>query len=180
MNENEVKDELEKNPLEETEEKEELTEKTEVELLKEKIEELETSNLKLKNDYLKAYADTENMKKRLQSEFEMNKKYRIQSFALDILPVLDNLERALAAPSEEENSYRKGVEMIYAQLVHALNKEGVEEVEAEGKEFDANFHQAIMSEAVDGVESNQVLQVFQKGYKLKDRLLRAAMVKVSE
>lgn len=70
--------------------------------------------------------------------------------------------------------------MIYAQLVHALNKEGVEEVEAEGKEFDANFHQAIMSEAVDGVESNQVLQVFQKGYKLKDRLLRAAMVKVSE
>lgn len=180
MSEKEIKDELEKEPVQKEEEQEEIVEKSEEDLLREKVAELEASNLKLKNDYLKAYADTENMKKRLQSEFEINKKYRIQSFALDILPVLDNLERALAAPSDEENSYRKGVEMIYAQLVHALNKEGVEEVEAEGKEFDANFHQAIMSEAVEGVESNQVLQVFQKGYKLKDRLLRAAMVKVSE
>lgn len=180
MSEKEMKDELEKESEKQEEVQEEADEKGETDLLKEKIAELEASNLKLKNDYLKAYADTENMKKRLQSEFELSKKYRIQSFALDILPVLDNLERALAAPSDEENSYRKGVEMIYAQLVHALNKEGVEEVEAEGKEFDANFHQAIMTEAVEGVESNQVLEVFQKGYKLKDRLLRAAMVKVSE
>lgn len=180
MSEKEMKDELEKESEKQEEVQEEANEKSETDLLKEKVAELEASNLKLKNDYLKAYADTENMKKRLQSEFELSKKYRIQSFALDILPVLDNLERALAAPSDEENSYRKGVEMIYAQLVHALNKEGVEEVEAEGKEFDANFHQAIMTEAVEGVESNQVLEVFQKGYKLKDRLLRAAMVKVSE
>ncbi|SJZ74076.1 nucleotide exchange factor GrpE [Anaerorhabdus furcosa] len=145
-----------------------------VEKLKEEID-------VLKNDYAKAYADTENMRKRLQSEFDQAKKYRIQSFALDILPVIDNLERALETPSTEEiESYRKGVEMIYNQLIHALQKEGVEEIEAEGQPFDANFHQALMAEHVDGVEPGMVTQVLQKGYKLKDRILRASMVKVSE
>lgn len=155
--------------------------KNELEHLKLKVEELEIENAKLKNEFLKAYADTENMKKRLQQDFEMSMKYRIQSFALDILPVIDNLERALAIQgNEQDSSYRKGVEMIYAQLIQALNKEGVEEVKAAGEAFDANFHQALMSEAIDGVEANQVTEVLQKGYKLKDRILRAAMVKVSE
>ncbi len=157
------------------------TKKSEVEELKTRISELEGENQKLKNEYMKAYADTENTRRRLQQEFEQSKKYRIQSFALDILPVLDNLERALAQPATPETeSYRKGIEMIYQQLVHALTKEGVAEIEAEGKEFDPNFHQALMTEKVEGVEPNQVTEVLQKGYVLKDRILRAAMVKVSE
>jgi len=94
---------------------------------------------------------------------------------------LDNLERALAIePTPETESYRKGVEMIYQQLIHALTKEGVSEIEALGKEFDPNFHQALMMEAVEGAEPNHVVEVLQKGYLLKDRILRAAMVKVSE
>ena len=155
--------------------------KNEIEELKTRISELEGENVKLKNEYLKAYADTENTRRRLQQEAEQTRKYRIQSFALDILPVLDNLERALAIePTPETESYRKGVEMIYQQLIHALTKEGVSEIEARGKEFDPNFHQALMMEAVEGVEPNHVTEVLQKGYMLKDRILRAAMVKVSE
>lgn len=155
--------------------------KNEIEELKTRISELEGENVKLKNEYLKAYADTENTRRRLQQEAEQTRKYRIQSFAIDILPVLDNLERALAiGPTPETESYRKGVEMIYQQLIHALTKEGVSEIEAMGKEFDPNFHQALMMEAVEGVEPNHVTEVLQKGYMLKDRILRAAMVKVSE
>ena len=155
--------------------------KNEIEELKTRISELEGENVRLKNEYLKAYADTENTRRRLQQEAEQTRKYRIQSFALALLPVLDNLERALAIePTPETESYRKGVEMIYQQLIHALTKEGVSEIEALGKEFDPNFHQALMMEAVEGAEPNHVVEVLQKGYLLKDRILRAAMVKVSE
>lgn len=146
-----------------------------------RIAELEGEVSKLKNDYLKAYADTENTRRRLNADFETRNKYRIQSFAVEILPALDNLERALAQPRTEANeSYAKGVEMIYNQLMYALQKEGVEQVDPLNEEFDANFHQALMVEKVEGVEPNRVLQVLQKGYKLKDRILRPAMVKVSE
>ncbi len=149
--------------------------------LKTRIAELEGECARLKNEYLKAYADTENTRKRLQNDFEMRQKYRIQSFALDILPAIDNLERALAQKATPENeSYYKGVEMIYNQLVYALGKEGVEVIEALNAPFDAAWHQAVMSEEVEGTESGIVIEVFQKGYKLKDRLLRPAMVKVSE
>lgn len=149
--------------------------------LKQKISELEGEVANLKNEYAKAYADTENTRRRLTSEYEASKKYRIQSFALDILPVIDNLERALAQPETEANkSYRDGVVMIYNQLLHALTKEGVEAIEALGKPFDPNFHQAIMMEKVEDTEEGIVVEELQKGYKLKDRILRASMVKVSE
>jgi molecular chaperone GrpE len=146
-----------------------------------RIKELEEENKKLKNDYAKAFADTENTRKRLNGEAEQIRKYRIQSFALDILPIIDNLERALATkPTAESESYYKGIEMIYNQLTYALCKEGVEEIETLDKPFDHNFHQALMTEKVEGKEANQIIEVLQKGYKLKDRVLRASMVKVSE
>ena len=146
---------------------------------KKKIEELEEEIVKLKeeaaankNAYFKAYADTENLKKRLQSESDNVRKYRIQSFAMEILPVLDNLERALDVKVDDQNvkNYAKGFEMIYQQLVHILNQEGVKEIEALDKPFDPNFHQALMQEAKDGVESGMVIEVLQKGYMLKDRV----------
>ena len=146
--------------------------------LKEEIAALNQKVAILKNEYAKAYADTENTRKRLQKEHETYLRYHIRDLALQILPVLDDCERALAQETSDEN-YRKGVEMIYAKLKAALEKEGVTEIEAEGQPFDANFHQALMSEECEGTEPGIVLQVFQKGYKLKDRLLRAAMVKIS-
>ena len=147
-----------------------------------RIAELEGQIAKLKNAYAMAYADTENTRKRLTKEYESNMKYHIQSFALEILPVLDNCERALALKAEDSNdeNYRKGFEMVFRQLSQALKKEGVEEIEALDQEFDPNWMQAMMTEQVEGVEPGKVTAVLQKGYKLKDRLLRAAMVKVSE
>ena len=150
--------------------------------LEEEIKKLEDEVAKLKNDYARAYADTENTRKRLIQEAETNKKYRIQSFALEILPVLDNLERALMqkTTTEESANFKKGLEMIYTQLVTALKNEGVEEIDVLNKPYDAANAQAIMVEKKEGVEPNIVIEVLQKGYKLKDRILRAGMVKVSE
>ena len=157
-------------------------EPSEAEVLRAEKEALAAEVNRLKNDYARAYADTENMKKRLEKDFEQRSKYRIQDFAREILPVLDNCERALAVKPKdtEDENYRKAFEMVHRQLRTALEKEGVSEIEAEGQPFDPNWHQAMMSEKAEGVEPGMVLQVLQKGYKLKDRLLRAAMVKVSE
>ncbi|MBQ9986756.1 MAG: nucleotide exchange factor GrpE [Erysipelotrichales bacterium] len=153
-----------------------------IEELTKEIEELKRQLTEAKNDYYKAYADAENRKKRLQQDFDTNMKYRIQSFALDILPAIDNFERALSTPTEDEalKNYQVGFKMIYDQLMGALKKEGVEQIEALDKPFDPNFHNAIMAEKVEGVESDMVIQEFQKGYILKDRLIRPSMVKVSE
>lgn len=156
---------------------------------KKRIEELEEENAKLKeelavskNAYFKAYADAENLKKRLQGEADNVRKYRIQGFATEVLPVLDNLERALDVKVDDPNvkNYAKGFEMIYQQLVHILEMEGVKEIEAQDKPFDPNFHQALMQEAKEGVEPGMVIEVLQKGYMLKNRVLRATLVKVSE
>lgn len=135
-----------------------------------------------RNDLLKAYADTDNTRKRLQKETEMARKYRFQSAALELLPILDNMDLALASKPENEEAanFVRGFEMIRTQLVNALTNEGVQEIEALNQPFDANFMQALMTEKQEGVEPGQVLQVLQKGYKLKDRILRPALVKVSE
>ena len=151
-----------------------LNEEPETELLKKEID-------RLKNDYARAYADTENLKKRLMAEAEQTRKYRIQSFAKEILPVIDNLERALKTEvAESDEGFKKGVEMTYHQLIAALKNEGVEEIDCLNKPFDANLAQAIMQEKKEDVETGTVIEILQKGYILKDRILRPAMVKVSE
>ena len=153
---------------------EDILEEDEVEKLNKEIE-------KLKNDYARAYADTENLKKRLMAEAEQTRKYRIQSFAKEIVPVIDNLERALQSEvHESDEGFKKGIEMTYDQLLAALKNEGVEVIDCLNKPFDPNLEQAIMTEKVEGVESGIVIEVLQKGYVLKDRILRPAMVKVSE
>ena len=163
----------------ETETEEEIEPSAE-EKLQGEIDDLKAEVDRLKNAYAKAYADTENVKRRLQTEADTNKKYRIQSFAKEILPAIDNLERALAASDESESQLKKGVEMIYNQLIKSLKDEGVEEIDCLNKKFDPNFEQSIMVEKKEGVEPGVVIEVLQKGYMLKDRVLRAAMVKISE
>lgn len=172
----------EQEPVQESKKEKKLFKKDKVAELEKKISELEEEVAKQKNAYFKAYADTENLRKRLQSEAETTRKYRIQSFALEVLPVLDSMERALAVQSDDENikNYVKGFEMIHDQLVAVLEKEGVKEIDALNQPFDHNVHQALMQEPVEGVESGIVVEVLQKGYMLKDRVLRAALVKVSE
>lgn len=156
-------------------------EKSELELLQEKNQQLELELQTTKNAYYKAYADLENTKKRLIQDAQMARKYRIQDFMNQILPVLDTLERSLTLQSEdaEFQKLHTGIKMMQEQLLHALKEEGVEEIEANG-EFDPTFHQALLTEKVEGTKPNQILEVLQKGYKLKDRILRASLVKVSE
>ena len=158
---------------------EEVVELTPEQLLTQENESLISQVATLKSDYLKAYADTENTKKRLIREQEQSMKYRIQSFATSILPVIDNLERALKIETEDVG-LRDGVQMVYDQLMASLAAEGVVPIDALNKPFDPNIHQAMVMEDVEGVEPNMVVEEFQKGYLIKDRILRASLVKVSQ
>lgn len=165
----------------ELEEEQEATEETQPDP-QEVITELQEQLKKAKNDIARAYADTENMKKRLKKEADSAKKYRFQQAGLEMLPILDNMKMALNTPSDnpELTNYVKGFEMIYQQMQRVLENEGVKEIEAEGKPFDHNTMQALMQEKAEDMESGMVIEVLQTGYMLKDRILRPALVKVSE
>ncbi|KAA0957781.1 nucleotide exchange factor GrpE [Planococcus sp. ANT_H30] len=134
------------------------------------------------NKYLRLLADFDNFKRRTQKDKEIANKFRSQSLLADILPVLDNFERALSltTSSEESASLLKGVEMVQKSLIEAVNREGLAEIKAVGEPFDPNFHQAVMQEKDEAAEAGIVLQELQKGYMLKDRVIRPAMVKVNE
>lgn len=159
---------------EKTEDNEEVSEEDQLLAMKEQVEESE-------NKYLKLYAEFENFKRRNRQEAELNSKYKDQKFAEHLLPVIDNLERALAIEGTDESfiALNKGVEMVYRNLVETLEKHDIKAIDALDQPFDPNFHQAVMTEASDA-ESDIVIEEFQKGYILKDRVIRPTMVKVSE
>lgn len=172
----EVVDETIENDAEEIEEQDEVTMlRTEVETLKEQVQEEE-------NKYLRVLADYNNFKRRSTTEKEAIQKYKSQSVLTNMIPVLDNFERALSVQpeTEEAKSMMEGMNMIYRSLVDALKSEGLEEIEAQDQAFDPNFHQAVMTGQEDDKESGLVLEEMQKGYVLKDRVLRPSMVKVNE
>lgn len=150
--------------------------------LVEKVAQLESELEEKENRYLRLQADFENSRRRARLDNEAAQKYRAQSLVTDILPVLDNFERALNIETDHEGtkSVLQGMEMIYRSLLEALKKEGAEPIEAEGKEFDPNFHQAVMQVAEEGYDSNIVVEELQKGYMLKDRVIRPSMVKVNQ
>lgn len=147
-----------------------------------KIKELE----KLANDneekYLRLYAEFENYKRRIQKENETNKTYQSQRVLTDILPTIDNIERALQIEGDDESfkSLQKGVQMVHESLLRALKDNGLEEIESEGQAFDPNFHQAVVQDDNPDFKSGDITQELQKGYKLKDRVLRPSMVKVNQ
>lgn len=154
---------------------------SEVDLLKNQVTELQADVNKWKNEYYKVFADMENLKKRLRAEHENALKFVTQEIVSDLLPIVDNMERALGQEmSEEVKGYLKGFEMITTQLVEVLRKNGVEAIEAVGQPFDPNFHQAIMMTNDENYESGVITEELQKGYKLKDRVIRASLVKVNE
>ncbi|HEY9577674.1 MAG TPA: nucleotide exchange factor GrpE [Pseudobacillus sp.] len=148
----------------------------------EKINELEQKLEEAENRYLRLLADFDNFRRRAQLDREASEKYRAQSLISDLLPLLDNFERALKveASNEQTKSVLQGMEMVYKGLISALEKEGVEAIESVGKEFDPNFHQAVMTDSNDQYGPNEVIEEFQKGYRLKDRIIRPSMVKVNQ
>ena len=134
------------------------------------------------NKYLRLLADYDNFKRRTKKDQELAKQFRSQSLLTDLLPVLDNFDRALAveAKSEESASLLKGLEMVKKSLIDAVTAEGLEEIKAVGEPFDPHFHQAVIQENDPDSEPGTVLQELQKGYTLNGRVLRPAMVKVNE
>ncbi|EKN64228.1 nucleotide exchange factor GrpE [Schinkia azotoformans] len=131
---------------------------------------------------LRLQADFENFRRRVRLDQEAAAKYRAQSLIENILPALDNFDRALNIEAKEEETLQllKGVEMVYRQLLDALKTEGLDIIDAVGKEFDPNFHQAVMQVEDSNYESNIVVDELQKGYILKDRVIRPTMVKVNQ
>ncbi|ASB96104.1 nucleotide exchange factor GrpE [Streptococcus equi] len=128
------------------------------------------------NKYLRAHAEMQNIQRRANEERQSLQRYRSQDLAKKILPSLDNLERALAVEGLTDD-VKKGLEMVQESLVQALKEEGIEEVPVEA--FDHNLHMAVQTlPADDDHPADSIAQVFQKGYKLHERLLRPAMVVV--
>ncbi|WP_173916093.1 nucleotide exchange factor GrpE [Halobacillus sp. Marseille-Q1614] len=150
-------------------------EQTELNQLQEEKDELQNRLLRLQADY-------DNFRRRTQKEKEADRKYRSQSLVEELIPVLDNFERALQVEIEGDaaQNLASGMKMVYSQFQAALEKEGVEEIPAEGEEFDPHLHQAVMQVEDDNFESNVVVEQLQKGYRLKDRVIRPAMVKVNQ
>jgi molecular chaperone GrpE len=143
--------------------------------------ELEKKLEETTNRMLRLQADYDNFRRRTQKEKESAAKYRSQSLAESLLPALDNFERGMTidAQSEETKSLLQGMEIVYRQLKEALANAGIEAVESVGQPFDPHFHQAVMQVETDDYESNVVVEEMQKGYMLKDRVIRVAMVKVN-
>jgi molecular chaperone GrpE len=133
----------------------------------------------LRDRELRKVAEFENFKKRTEREKSDYFRFALGDFFRDLLPVLDNFERALDhAPAAEDDEYRQGIELIYRQFSDALKKRGLTEVPTSGG-FDPNVHEAVAREETAGVEPNTIVAVLQKGYYLNDRLLRPAFVKVA-
>jgi molecular chaperone GrpE len=131
-----------------------------------------------RNRYIRAVADFDNFRKRSERERADFARYATSGVLRDILPVLDNFDRALEH-AEEGDDFHKGVLMIYKQLFDVLEKHGLRVIDETGVHFDPNIHEGVMREEDDSVPSHTVTAVLQKGYFLHDRLLRPAMVKVA-
>ena len=138
-----------------------------------KIEELNAK-------YMRLMADFQNQKKRFDKEKADIHQYANEKIVKNLLEVLDNFERALDATKDADPNLHEGMELIFKQLMAALEKAGVAEIKALGEEFDPNFHNAVMMEETDEYESNQVSEVMQKGYTLNSRVIRPSMVKVAQ
>ncbi len=148
------------------------------ESLEVKIKALEETAASDKYKYMRLLEEYDNFRKRSIQEKLNAFSDATAKAALEVISVIDNFERAMAAECSDEN-YKKGVEMIYGQFVEVIKKLGVEEIDALGKEFDPNLHNAVSQVEDESFGENTVSQVYQKGYKLGDKVIRCAMVVVA-
>lgn len=155
-----------------------------VELLQKVVEGLQAENAELQDRHLRAVAESQNVRRRAQQDIEKERKFGIERFARDVLSVADNLGRALSAlPADVDPAVQNvivGVQATERELQSVLERHGVTRIEAVGKAFNADFHQAMMEVQDPSVPSGTVVQELIPGYLLAGRLLRAAMVAVSK
>ena len=146
----------------------------------EKLEKLENELKEEKEKTLRIQAEMMNFKRRQEESLATFKKYANESILKELLLVKDNFDRGLSLENDENKEIFKGFRMIYQNIEKILEENEVVEINAIDVEFDPTYHQAVMTEHKDGVEAGMVIDCLQKGYKYKDRVLRPAMVKVSE
>lgn len=179
MNMNEESEEIEVIDPEETETVD--NDEDKVESMQNEIESLQQEKEELQQRTLRIQAEFDNFKKRSQKEKEADQKYKAQAIVTELLPAIDNFERALETETTEDaSSLVEGITMVYRQLQDALKSQGVEPIESVGESFDPNLHHAVMQIEDEEIESNTVVEEMQKGYMLKDRVIRPAMVKVNK
>jgi molecular chaperone GrpE len=157
--------------------KEKKSKKTDTAALLAENEQLKKELAEIKDQHQRILAEYANYKRRTEQEKAQIGQFTKCELLKELLPALDNLERAVGAPPGDD--YKTGVDMTIRQLQKALSDMGLEPIEAENKPFDPEIHHAVMREDADGVEPDTVTQMFQKGYKVGDRVLRPAMVKVA-
>jgi Molecular chaperone GrpE (heat shock protein) len=151
----------------------------EIETLKKKLEASESKTSEYKDSWLRAQADFQNYKKRLERDNEMMHASMKGDIIKRVLPALDDLERALQN-RRPEDPWADGIELIARKLQNMLESEGIKKIEALGAEFDPNFHEAISHEPANGAKSGHVIGVVQNGYMLGERVIRPAMVRVAQ
>ena len=145
------------------------------------LAELKRDKDALQDRLLRLAAEFDNYRKRIDRERRDQADAAVASAVEDLLPIIDNLERALDAPAgTEPESYRQGVELIHRQMMDLLRRRGVTAIEAVGADFDPHVHQAVIHESSPDHREGEVIEEFSRGYKLGDRLLRPAMVKVAK
>ena len=138
-------------------------------------------NAKLQDLYMRALAEAENARRRAEEAVEKAHKFGVEKFAKNLIPVLDSLEKALELNTNADDPMMQGVQATYRQFVQAMEKSGVTEINPVGEKFDPTQHQAIaMVPAPEGVEGGHVVEVFQRGWLIADRVLRPAMVSVAQ
>ena len=152
--------------------------KEEVTLAKEELEKLQAAVQEKEERALRLQADFENFRRRTAKEKEELSAVVTQGILKDMLPLLDNFERAMAAEAKDIDSFKQGVEMIFKQFGEILVKNGLEHIEVEGQKFDPNFHQAVMRVENPDLEDETIAQELQKGYMVKGRVIRPSMVQV--
>ena len=147
-----------------------------------KVKKLEAELEEWKNSYTRKLAEFQNFTKRKENEVAEMRKYASEGIIVKLLDNIDNLERAVDASKESQNfdSLIEGVNMILNNLKNLLTEEGVEEIEAAGKEYEPYEHKAMITENKEELDDNVVVQVFQKGYKMKGKVVRPAMVTVNK
>jgi len=135
----------------------------------------------LQTQYLRLVADFQNLKRRTEKEKADIYAYANEKIALDLLNVIDNFDRAMDHIQESsDRTLAEGMTMIFKMLKEVLEKNGINEIKAQGEEFDPNFHHAVMTVSAEGLKSGIVADTLQKGYTLKGKVIRPAMVKVAE
>ncbi len=152
---------------------------------KEKLNEAFNKISELEDKLIRKDAEMVNYRKRKEEEVNKMLKFCHEDMIKDILPIMDNFERAIVEDenkelSEAEKNYRNGIKMIYSHLANVLEKFDVKPIDGSNKPFDPVYHNAIMLEKREGVKPGMVIEVLQKGYLLKDKVIRTAMVRVSE